>query len=161
MGSTFSATNLNGNHFHQIIPNLYIGDKYSIYEKFFANKKILVINATNDLTFNRQLNSINVRVPVNDDLSQFSNNVLAKNLPKVIEIIKTHLDDEFTVLVHCVAGRQRSCAIVAAYLMKYGNKNKRTSIKEAIEFIKRRRPYAFFLNVNFEKSLKIFNNTLK
>lgn len=154
MGAKFSVTNLNGNHFHQIIPNLYIGDKYSIYEKFFSTqKKILVINATNDVTFNRKLKSINVRVPVDDDLTKFSNNILSNNLEKVTQIIKTHLDNGFVVLVHCVAGRQRSCAIVAAYLMKYQN----LSITEAVEFIKRKRPYAFFLNVNFKYSLRKFS----
>ena len=162
MGGSFSATNLSGNHYHQIIPNLYIGDKYSIYEPFFVDKKLLVVNATNDVNFNKKLKSVNVRIPVDDDLSSYSNRVLFKNLHKITEIIHKYLNNNFIVLVHCVAGRQRSCATVAAYLMKYGisPEIRNMGMDSAIKHVKKKRPYAFFLNVNFKHSLKKFSDTL-
>ena len=156
MGNSFSATNLSGNHYHQIIPNLYIGDRYSIYEPFFANKKLLVINATNDVGFNKKLKSVNKRIAVDDDLSSYSNQILYNHLHNITDTIKKYLDGNFIVLVHCVAGRQRSCSIVAGYLMKYH----KMSMAKSIELIKHKRPYAFFLNINFKKSLVKFNKTL-
>ena len=157
MGSSFSATNLYGNHYHSIHPKLYIGDKYSIYEKFFSSQqKLLVINATNYVKFNNKLHSINIRVPVDDDLSDNAINIMFDNLDKITDIIDKHLKNGYVVLVHCVAGRQRSCAIVAGYLMKYHKLQQ----KEAIGFIKKKRPFAFFMNVNFKRSLIKFARIL-
>ena len=63
-----------------------------------------------------------------------------------------------TVLVHCAAGMQRSAAVVAMMLIaKY-----RCTTKEAIAYIKTRRPIAFMINANFYPSItgfeKIFYN---
>ena len=55
-----------------------------------------------------------------------------------------------------MAGRQRSCAIVAAYLMRYHNYH----IDDAIHYIKTKRPYAFFISVNFKHALLSFKQTL-
>lgn len=157
MGNLFT-TKLSENHFHEITPNLFIGDRYSIYDKFFVDKKkLIIVNATNDILFNKKINSVNIRLSVNDDLSLFSNQTMYDNLHKLTDIIHKYLNNDFIVLVHCVAGRQRSCAIVAAYLMKH-NKIQR---KQAIEFIKTKRPYAFFMGVNFSWALKKFSQTLK
>lgn len=153
MGSSFSLTNLSNNHYHHIIDNIYIGDCYSIYEKFFTKKtKIVVINATRDVPFNKNLKAINHRIPVEDNLQYNEINNMYKMLPNVVKIIKKYKDKNYTILVHCVAGKQRSCAIVAAYLMKYNN----LSYKESINFIKNKRPFAFFGNVNFKLALKTF-----
>lgn len=158
MGSIFSrfSDNSNNNHFHQIIDNLYIGDMYSIQDKFFYNKKLLVVNATPDVKFNRKLQSINVRLSLRDDLTKYSDNILFQNLDKMTDIIHTYLNKDYLVLVHCVAGRQRSCAIVAGYLMKY----KKMSMIDSIDFIQHKRPFAFYFNINFIDCLKKYQQTL-
>lgn len=156
MGNSFSITNLSNNTYHEIIPNLYIGDKDSIKQKYFANKpKMVIINATKDVPINKNIthNVQNYRVPVHDDLKRSSIIQMATYLPNIAAIINRHLKNGHTVLVHCYAGRQRSCAIVAAYLMKY----KHYRLKQAINYIKRKRPYAFFPSVNFYYSLRLFN----
>ena len=160
MGGSLSFLNSNPStsHYDKIIPNLYIGDKYSIYEPFFSHQpKLLIINATKNVLYNKKLNADTIRIPVDDDLSEFSNIILRNNLNKITGIIDTYLKNEYIILVHCVAGRQRSCSIVAGYLMKFKNYH----MKHAIEFIQSKRPYAFFINVNFERSLKKFSQTLK
>lgn len=158
MGSTFSITNLNGNHFHHILDNIYIGDCYSIQDNFFINqKKVLVINATKEVPFNRNLKSVNFRIPINDDLRTKSINMLYQVLDMFADIIKKYKDEGYVILVHCMAGRQRSCSIVAAYLMKYYNKDLDTTIK----IIKKRRAFAFFGNVNFFPALYKYERDLE
>lgn len=160
MGASFSLSRNHfhkGNHFHKIINNLYIGDMYSIHDKFFYNKKkLLVINATTVVKFNKLLKSTNIRIPVNDDLTKYSNTVLFNNMDHLTDIIHKYLKNDYIVLVHCVAGRQRSCAIVAGYLMKYHKMSK----NNAIELIKSMRPYAFWLNINFNNCLQKYQQTL-
>ena len=56
------------------------------------------------------------------------------------------------VLVHCYAGMQRSCAVVACYLIRYHNMNP----QEAINFIKSKRSIAFAGRVNFIKTIEEF-----
>jgi protein-tyrosine phosphatase len=56
------------------------------------------------------------------------------------------------VLVHCLAGVQRSPAVVACYLIKF---HKMTP-NEAIEYIKSKRHIAFFWQVNLMKALERF-----
>lgn len=151
MGNSFSIFNLSGNHYHEIIHNLYIGDSDSIYQKFFVKqKKIIVINATPSIKFNKKIKStLNYRIPILDDLTEKSNLYLFFELPNIVKIINHYLNLNYIVLIHCRAGRQRSCAIVAAYLMKYKN----LSIDESIYKIKKKRPFAFFGNVNFKLAL--------
>ena len=157
MGSGFSITNLNGNHYHEIIPNLYVGDQFSIYEKFFEQqRKIVIINATPNVKFNRKIKSVNYRIPVEDDLRHKSNMELYFVLSELVGTINRYLDKNYVILVHCVAGRQRSCAIIAAYLMKYKN----MTLDKAIYEIKRKRPHAFFGGVNFKTALIKFNKNL-
>lgn len=150
---TFSYTNLSGNHFHEIIPNLYIGDMYSIREPFFQKQtKLVVINITSHIKFNEKLSSINYRISVEDDLTQHSNLILYSHMNKMTLLIDEYLKNNYIVLVHCVAGKQRSCAMVSAYLMKYKN----MSLTNSINYIKTKRPYAFLFNVNFKKALQYF-----
>jgi protein-tyrosine phosphatase len=61
------------------------------------------------------------------------------------------------VLVHCKNGMQRSCGVVACYLIKY---NYMTPI-DAIQFIRYKRPIAFFGNVNFQEAIDLFHKMHK
>ena len=158
MGSSFSLTNLNGNHFHHICNKIYIGDYYSTYDNFFIKqKKLVVINATKDVKFNRNLKSINYRLPVHDDLRNNSIKFLYMVLDNFVDVIDKHIKEGYTILVHCMAGRQRSCSIVAGYLMKYKNMD----LDTAIEFIKTKRAFAFLGNINFYKALYNYEKDLE
>jgi dual specificity phosphatase 12 len=137
----------------QIIPNLWVGNIYSALNNDFLQKNNiqLVINCTLNIEFtNLQINKI--RIPVNDDLKLESNKILLAYGIKVVDYIKEALDNNVGVLVHCMAGMQRSTSIVAMYLMKYYGFN----LEDSINFIKSRRPIAFYNNVNFSTALKIY-----
>jgi dual specificity phosphatase 12 len=137
----------------QIIPNLWVGNIYSAHNTdFLQNNNIkLVVNCTPNMEFtNLEINKI--RIPVNDDLKLESNKKLLAYGIKVVDYIKEALDNNVGVLVHCMAGIQRSTSIVAIYLMKYYGFN----LDESINYIKSRRPIAFNNNVNFGAALKIY-----
>ena len=70
----------------------------------------------------------------------------------ILEKIHNNIIHNQPVLVHCSAGMQRSCAVVACYLMKYHNMNP----SQAVEYIRSKRPIAFFWSINFSKTLENF-----
>jgi protein-tyrosine phosphatase len=55
------------------------------------------------------------------------------------------------VLVHCHAGMQRSCAIVACYLVKYYD----MTSYESISFIRAKRHIAFLYSINFLETINL------
>lgn len=54
----------------------------------------------------------------------------------ITDLIHEYIRKDKTVLVHCMAGISRSATITIAYLMKFKN----MTLKEAIIFVKERRP---------------------
>ena len=91
------------------------------------------------------------RIPVDDNsrTSEIDNfyNYLTTEVDKII----AEFEKGKTILVHCLAGNQRSAAFVAAFLMKYKN----IRLKEAIEFVQERKPNVFLFGrkVNFMDAL--------
>jgi protein tyrosine phosphatase len=71
---------------------------------------------------------------------------------KILEKIHNNVLNKQHVLVHCSAGQQRSCAVVACYLIKYHEMNP----SQAVEYIRSKRPIAFFWTVNFAKTIEDF-----
>ena len=65
-------------------------------------------------------------------------------------MIHVNLMEKTPVVVHCQAGRQRSAAVIAGYLMKYHG----YSLENVIEFIRSKKREAFFPEVNFLDTLK-------
>ena len=74
------------------------------------------------------------------------------NSSKALYMIHLYLSYDLKVLVHCSQGIQRSCAVVACYLVKYKNMD----VLESINFIKQKRPIAFFGAINFLDTINIF-----
>ena len=62
----------------------------------------------------------------------------------MVDLIDNHLKNGI-VVVHCLAGRQRSAAVIASYLIKFHGK----SVNESIDFVKSKKRDAFFPHVNF------------
>ena len=131
----------------EIIKNIYISDKHHV--PLFNTDYDLIVNCTPDIPFPFIHNSI-IRIPVYDHPSQNKkmHDLIKEN--QVLETIHSHLWKGQKMLVHCHAGIQRSCAVVACYLVKYhGLKS-----DEAIEYIKKRRPIAFVNGVNFRETIE-------
>ena len=161
---------MNTNPYDEIIPNLYLGgikalDNYNINCNINCN-----INYKNDyiifymvVDLIKYTNMVNesmgqqfekyINLPVNDSPDECDNLLKMINDTQVLEKIYLALQQDKPVLVHCFAGMQRSCALVASYLIKYHNF---TPIN-AIDFIKTKRPIAFFGNVNFMDLLLMVN----
>ena len=149
--------NANINHttsYNEIIPGLWLGDKNSSHNTdFLTDKKIkCIINCTLDLPFINDKNIIKKRIPVNDDLSYESNEVMIKYLNNIVHTIQENVLHNVNTLVHCYAGKQRSATVIACYLIKYGK------IKKDVVFdlIKSKRPDAFTPGVNFEYTINQF-----
>lgn len=146
----------------EIIPDLWIGDKYSIEDVTFLseNKFKCIINCTKDLDFNdNYMNAENIRISVGDNpsINLFENNMeMYDKLDDIIKYIHYHLGKNESVLVYCHAGIQRSATIVAGYIMEYG----KVSAKQAIEYIKSKRSECFTPRVNFYMALQKFEREL-
>ena len=137
----------------KIIDNLFVGSASALQEN---NIFSLIVNCTRDVRFPKYCNHC-IRVPIDDDPDNSSRLLSAINDTMVIEEMHSCISKNEDVLVHCFAGIQRSCTIVACYLMKYHDMNP----MEAIGYIQTKRPVAFIGNVNFLSTIEAFyrNNT--
>lgn len=136
----------------EIIHNLYIGNRYSLD---YASQFAFIVNCTKPEQVPIIDESKTVRLPIDDipEESDHLTRLIREN--NILEKIHQYLHPSSVtsngnkVLVHCNAGRQRSCATVACYLIKYYNM---TPI-QAVQYIKSKRKEAFFGYVNFYNTL--------
>jgi len=136
--------------FHEIIELLFLGNAMSVNSRQFD----MIVNCTkeSEVSFPTNYEALCVRISIKDD-PQESNKLLSDiDETKILEQIDWNLKNKRSVLVHCVMGIQRSCAVVACYLIKY---YKMTPV-EAIAYIKSKRPIAFFGNVNLLQAIEDF-----
>jgi hypothetical protein len=131
------------NHYNQIIPNLFLGNYYSIN----LNKYDLIVNCTKDLKDNF-IKSNKIRIPVDDNYI-FKNNEILKYLDK-LDIIDTYLKNNKKVLIFCKFGFQRSTTITLLYLIL----KKKLKKNDAINLIKTNRSISYFILNNFSHIFK-------
>ena len=131
----------------EIIDNLYISDRKHV--TFWVSNYDLIVNCTPDIPF-PLLCRATIRIPVRDHPSHAKKMLQIIRETHVLEAIHAHLQEGKTVLVHCHAGIQRSCAVVACYLVKYHG----LTPDQAIAYIKVQRPIAFFNGVNFRETIE-------
>lgn len=91
-----------------------------------------------------------VRIPIDDNPNDCEKLLILMKDTEVLRKIHNSIINKETVLVHCFAGMQRSCALVACYLIQYYN----ITPEKAIEYIKSKRKIAFFGEVNFLKAIQ-------
>lgn len=143
-------------NYNKIIPRLYIGNYKAARDREFMEKHNIkaVLNCTKDLPNSfRSLSDVEyMRIPVDDSLKTIDIKKLARFFQVATAFIDKHINIEnHNILVHCVEGSQRSCAVVAAYLMRcYG-----MTALDACTVVLKNRHKAFHhgSNVNFEESL--------
>lgn len=164
--------------------SLWLGNYKSALDPIFLkdNNISVIINCSADLPYiydildpvNHGLNKLETfRIPVYDSLLDHDIYIMEEYLHTVLPfILKKMLSEHKNVLVHCHAGAQRSCCVIAAVLfvlvdnniMKFDNlsnkQNKSKLMKNIIEYILEKRPRAFSygFRVNFKKSLENFFN---
>lgn len=138
------------NHYDQILDSLFLGSRHALN---YANEFSMIVNCSRekDVAFPPNCDYC-IRLSVEDNPDE-SDKLLALIIEtNILEKIHNSIIHKQPVLVHCSAGMQRSCAVVACYLIKY---HKMTP-SEAVEYIRSKRPIAFFWTVNFSKTLEDF-----
>lgn len=112
-----------------------------------------VVNCTPDVPFfDTAASCERLRIPVCDTLAE-NPTLTPELLREAIAFVSAHLQAGRRVLVHCIAGQQRSPAVVAAYLMV----TRSLDVEAAIEFVRSRRTVAFLdERVHFRPSLDAF-----
>jgi len=124
---------------YEIVPNLYL----SSFRGLDVDHEWIVINCSNDLP----MKGYGIRIPIND--SPEENDRMYQAFTEVIPWINSHRDRK--IVVHCVAGQQRSAAVVAAFLI---SNDRRNSVDQIIEFIKSKKPDAFLGHQTFRPALE-------
>jgi len=144
--------NTTNNAYNEIVENLYLGSKQALqYSGMFS----MIVNCTNDIPFPDGCRN-GIRIAVNDDPHQCKKMIQYIADTGVLEKMNESIRKGEPVLVHCFAGMQRSCAIVACYLMKYYH----FTPNQCIGFIRERRPVAFFGGANFFRAMEYYYYTL-
>ena len=128
--------------YNKITDELYIGNANSIKS---ASHFDLVVNCTTDMREPKQCAQY-IRVAIMDLPCDeaYKHALEVINKTDVLNNIHLAVTKKKRVLVHCYAGEQRSCAIVACYLCKY----QYMSPSEAIAYIQERHTNAFNGGVN-------------
>ena len=139
--------------YNQILPNLYIGNERSA--RNYGDRFNLVVNCTPTIPFH--INARNkIRISVDDDPAESANMYRELYQSNALSYMHESLENNRPVLVHCHAGMQRSCAVVACYLINYYGLDPYT----AVEYIKQKRPVAFLGGVNFKDTIMGYWNSL-
>ena len=138
---------MNDKSFDEIVEYLFVGSENALNDK--ANF-YLIVNCTLELC--NETNDI-VKLYIDDDPNNSQMLVSQIYETRILERIHECIENRRPVLVYCGAGMQRSCAVVACYLLKYYDINP----QEAIEFIQGERCVAFFGSNDFFSAIELFH----
>ena len=139
---------------NEIISRLWLGDaKSSMDEEFIRRNNIIVVfNCTKNLPFSPMI-PIKYRVPVDDNLEEEEiRNMELWSGEIAFKIISEYIEGK-TILVHCMAGRQRSAASVAFMLIALY----KLRALDAMKLIKDIRGVAFYPRANFGRAIDYFD----
>lgn len=117
----------------------------------------LIVNCTRDIPFPKEdprdphhRHPECIRIAVNDNPDEWANMVNEITMTNVLERIHRYVEQDKRILVHCYAGIQRSCAVVACYLVQYYEVTPRVAMDHIIKY----RPTAFFGGANFLQAIQ-------
>ena len=168
--------------YNEIMPNLFLGSvEASKDNEFIQNKKIsVIVNCSKDLKNEYSLNLLKpieeapfeiqqwlynnsyyikyYRIPVDDNGKDIEIQNFYKYTMEIINLIINEYKNGKHILVHCLAGNQRSAAFICAFLMFL----KKICLEESIRYILTKKPNVFFFGqtVNFSIALKKIENDL-
>jgi hypothetical protein len=143
------------NNADEILPGLWLGNaKASQDENFIRQNNIQVVfNCTKNLSFSPII-PIKYRIPLDDNLEEEEiRNMELWSAEVCFKILKEYSEGK-RILVHCMAGMQRSAASVAFVIIV----TKKLHAIEAMNFIRSRRKIAFFPSANFGRAIHYFDN---
>lgn len=139
---------------NEILPRLWLGNvRASKDEDFIRENNIQVVfNCTKNLPFS-PLIPVKYRVPVDDNLEEDEIRNMELWSSEIAYKIIAEYKEGRTILVHCMAGMQRSAASVAFMMIAYMH----IRAGEAMRIIKEKRPIAFHPSANFGRSIHYFD----
>jgi protein tyrosine/serine phosphatase len=146
------------NNADMIVPRIWLGNKMASMDEVFLRQNGIetVFNCTKDLPFDSLMRR-RYRVPVDDNLEEEEIRNMELWSFEIIYKLLLEYKQGKTILVHCAAGIQRSAAVVAMFLMVFtGMKH-----EDAMQYIRERRPIAFFKNAHFLKSIQGFEKNIQ
>ena len=145
----------NYQHSNEIIDRIWLGDYHSSQDETFlrGNHIDVVFNCTKDLPF-KMIAPTQYRVPLDDNLEEVEIRNAGLWSYEIVYKLMKHWTAGDRILVHCMAGRQRSACCVAMFLIL--QKQMRTD--QAIQFIRSKRPVAFMPQPNFLESIRTFED---
>ena len=139
---------------HEILPGIWLGNVRASQDEDFIRKQEIevVFNCTKDLPFSPII-PIKYRIPVDDNLEEAEiRNMELWSSEIAYKIMMEYVEGK-TILVHCMAGMQRSAASVAFFLISY----LKMRALDAMKMIKEKRRIAFFPRANFGRSIDYFD----
>jgi dual specificity MAP kinase phosphatase len=138
----------------EILPGLWLGNrKASVSEEFIRSNGIhVVFNCTKDLPFSPII-PIQYRIPLDDNLKEDEIRNMERWSNEIVYSILSEYHKGRPILVHCMAGMQRSAAAVAMVLIA----ELRISGLQAYQMIKEKRSIAFHPRANFGRAIDYFD----
>lgn len=141
------STNPSISPYNIILSHLYIGGIDSLKS---ASLFRYIVNCTRHIPSIPTIET--TRIAVHDDPEESINLLNDVDKTHVLEKIHNARLKGRNVLVHCHAGMQRSCAIVAMYLMKYYS----MTPEDVFRFLPTKRTIAFLPHPTFRKAIYDF-----
>jgi protein-tyrosine phosphatase len=114
-----------------------------LFETLFHNIKPEFVSSLSYSINNLYILFLNIFLTFSSNVSHISHTFTC--LSMYTRCIFSNIENKRSVLVHCSMGIQRSCTVVACYLIKYY----KMTPGEAIKCIKSKRPIAFFWKCKF------------
>lgn len=138
----------------EIIPNLWLGNVHaSMDETFIQDNRIeVVFNCTKNLPFSPMI-TYKYRIPVDDNLQEEEIRNMELWSSEIAYKIIAEYKEGRSILVHCMAGMQRSAASIAFMLIAY----LKMHALDAMKLIKEQRNIAFHPRANFGRSIDYFD----
>jgi len=161
--------------YNEIMPNLYLGSiEASQDNDFIFNKQIsVIVNCSKDIKNTYSLNLLKsiddapkevqewlynnsyyikyYRIAVDDNGKEIEINNFYNYTMNILEIICEEYKKGKHILVHCLAGNQRSAAFICAFLMLI----KKYTLDQSIKYLLEKKPNVFFFGktINFKDAL--------
>ncbi len=140
----------------EILPNIWLTDGSYAKDPVFLKKNNIrvVINCTKNIQFTN-LDIQKYRLSVNDHLEKIDQDEMLEDLDQITKIMLIAFKTLTPLHIYCQAGIQRSCSVIAAFLIRYTGVNPLTAIK----IIQSKHEQAFRPSVNFLPALETFSKT--
>lgn len=141
---------------NEIIPGLWLGNRRASEDSEFLQKNNIhvVFNCTKDLPFSPIISPQGrYRIPVHDNLEEEEIANMERWSKEIVYKLLQEYKSGKAILVHCMAGMQRSAAAVAMMLIAH----LRIHALDAYQYIKERRPIAFHPRANFGRAIDYFD----